>query len=100
MDFSKIELLPEELKLLKSLANHGARALLPNEIAPAKSLQLKFHLIAPTDNGQYMALKDGKRFLLWRKDDRFRHRKPVYISWIALAVSCASLVFSVITFLC
>lgn len=98
MDFSKIQLLPDELKLLQSLAKHGPRALRPAEEEPAKSLQVKFHLIRLMENGQYEALKDGKRFLLWRADDRFRHRKPVYISRLALLISFASLVLSIASF--
>ena len=99
MDFSKISLLPEELRLLKSLVRKGPRQLVPEELKWAEGLHLKYHLIQPEEHDCYSAKKDGRRYLLWLKDDRFRHRKPVYISLASLVVSLLSLVVSLLAFL-
>lgn len=99
MDFSKIHLLPEELRLLKSLAKKGSRQPTPEELEWAKSLHMKYQLIQPEVNGCYSAKKDGRRYLLWLKDDRFRHRKPVYIASASLAISLLSLIVSLFSLL-
>ena len=99
MDFSKISLLPEELQLLKSLVKKGPCRPTPEEQEWAQSLQLKYRLIQPEVNGCYSARKDGRRYLYWLKDDRFRHRKPIYIASASLVISLLSLIISLVSLL-
>lgn len=67
MDYSKITLLPEELKMLKRLAKYGPCDLSRNDQKIAMSLVLKFYLAKVEDNGKFNATKDGRRYLCFLK---------------------------------
>lgn len=93
MTFADISLLPEELRLLKSLKRHDPRALTEQELAYSNSLLLRFHFIQP-EHGTYSITKDGLRYLRFCREDAFRHRWPVYLSIASFIVSVVSLAIS------
>lgn len=91
--FNEIVLLPEELKVLKKLKNGR-----PHDFGKLESHSLFFNcLIAPTGKGYEVKITNqGRRYLIWMREDVFRHRWPVYLSIAAFVVSLISLVVSII----
>lgn len=89
--FDKIVLLPEELKILKRLKNGK-----PYDFGKIDSQALfDDQLIEPTRNGYEVRISDaGRRYLVWRHDDIFRNRWPVYIAIASCVVSVISMVLS------
>lgn len=96
-DFSKIELLPEHVRLLKRL-NHMNQMEIGKQniedlfdsglICPSKRCRENHNIreIQLTDK--------GKLYLQWRREDRFRHHWPVYLSIVSIIISIAALITS------
>ena len=95
MSFTEIELLPEELHLLRELLKSGPRKISASEQEPARSLRMKYKFIQIDEAGKYFATKDGRRYLQFRREDRFRHRWPVYLAIASFIISLISLSFSI-----
>lgn len=91
--FDQIVLLPKELKILKKLKNGK-----PHDFGEIEFHSLfTNHLIEPTRNGYEVRISTtGSRYLIWRREDIFRHRWPVYLSIAAFVVSLVSLAVSII----
>ena len=95
-DLSKIQVHPDDLKLLKKLRRK--KSLLPGNL-DVQNLFLD-ELIQPARRCQDTGVNEielsdkGKFFLQWRSEDMFRHRWPVYLSIAALAISIAAFIRS------
>lgn len=106
MTFSDIALLPEELRILRRL-NHGkAQKLTAQELKDAGPLINRFYFIEAQQGGMFIISKEGRRYLVFHREDAFRHRWPVYLSIasafvavFSLLVSLASLIVTVISLL-
>lgn len=94
MDFTKVTLLPEELRLLKRLARHSPRTLSGTDESIARAISYHFRLIDLSGTYDFSINDNGLRYLIWRRDDRFRHRWPVYLSVLAILISVAALIRS------
>lgn len=93
MTFSDISLLPEELRILRSLKRSGTRSLTEKEQADSGALLARYYFIQ-SEQGLYSITKEGRRYLRFRREDSFRHRWPVYLAIASFLLSVVSLAIS------
>lgn len=98
-DFSKVTLFPEELRMLKKLSKGGTVKREDVNGAALRSLGNQYGFVQLCEDELYRITINGKRFLAFRREDRFRHRWPVYLSTAAFVVSLGSIVLSLISLL-
>lgn len=94
MTFSDIALLSEELRILRSLKRHGARALTKKEQDYTGALLTRYHFIQ-SEQDLYSITKEGRRYLNFYSEDNFRHRWPVYLAIVSAVFSGISLLIAV-----
>ncbi len=98
MKFESLALLPEELRLLRRLKMFGPQ---PIDESHVRQL-LVWGLIEDVPHSQadgslrFKISKSGQRYLIWRREDNFRHRWPVYLAILALIVSAIALITSLV----
>lgn len=98
-DYTKIVLKPWEIRLLRRLKHHGPQTVKEFDLHSLFLLEV----IQPSARCQEdLALREieitdrGERYLIWRFEDMFRHRWPVYLSIAAFVLSVFSTVWSVL----
>lgn len=96
-DFSKIELLPEHIRLLKKLKRAGP--IDPGEqdltdLFDSKLIRTSKRCRESHGLREIEIDDKGKLYLQWRNEDRFRHRWPVYLSIVSIIISIIALIAS------